>query len=160
MFDGAHGLSKLCLILCSVQIIEYFLGGTNLLRHTNDFVKNSVLLILNNSTIVSERSNPQSLVFRTGPLEVILLFRTNKRDYSCRNRRPKRGGLAKFEEIAADPILIHEAFQRICLLIYFAVTATECNKPIFGLAKFKIDWAADRFKEPRAVAQLSVAVQF
>lgn len=90
-------LTELLLHRCRFKGLQRIRSRAYPFCDSYDFVEKAASLILNNAPIVSERSEPEPLVFRTTAFEEQVAVGANHRDHAGGGGRAKRRPLANFD---------------------------------------------------------------
>ena|ERR1051325_4996301 len=97
MFDYFDAFGKLGFLLRCLEIGEKFHISAKVLAHANDFIKDSVLLVLNHPTEVNKSPNAEALVFTPPAFQELVTIWPNKGNSPSRCWRPKRWFFAVLE---------------------------------------------------------------
>jgi len=77
MFDCIYSLRELNLCLRGLKVCTQLRRRVETLTHSDNLVKDPVLLALNYPSIVDEGANSKPLIFAPSPLKELLPIRTN-----------------------------------------------------------------------------------
>ena len=100
VFDLRERITELALFPCLMQLLQNIFSSRKPLSSLYYLVDDSDLLAFDNTTIIGERPNPETLILCSPPLQEIVVFRANDGNQFGREGWSKRWVFAKLVQFA------------------------------------------------------------